>query len=316
MNMFLAVAGGVAGLVLLYLGADGLVKGGGAIAVRLGVSPLIVGLTLVAFGTSAPELFVSVTAANQGLGDICVGNAIGSNICNVALVLGLSALVAPLAVDPALIRRDIPMMIATSVVFALMTFVFGGMGRIAGALFVGALICYTALGIARSRCSAADRDKPEGVGMPLGIAVLVSVLGLAALVVGAKFLLSCAVSIATGFGVSDERVALTVVAVGTSFPELATSIVAARDGESEIAIGNLVGSNIFNILGVLGVSALVAPFESKGVGTADYVMMVATSALVWFLAVNRRRFGKREGLLLLGLYAAYLVGRVAVGRFG
>ena len=253
MNEIYMALGGLIGLVLLYYGAEYLVRGGSAIASRSCVSPLVIGLTLVAFGTSAPELFVSTGAALHGFGDICIGNVVGSNICNIALILGLSALIAPLAVNAELFKRDLPIMILASVVLTVVCLFYGGIGRIVGLLFTVGIVAYTVVGI-RSSSVKCETHPPE---MSRTTAYLAVIGGLLALVGGAKLILSGAVALEKHFGVADEFVALTVVAVGTSLPELATSVVAARKGEADIAIGNVVGSNIFNILGILGVSALL-----------------------------------------------------------
>ena len=305
MNEILMCVGGVAGLALLYFGADWLVRGGGAIAVRARVSPLVVGLTLVAFGTSAPELFVSAGAAMAGLGDICVGNVVGSNICNIALILGLTGLVAPIAVNAALFRRDVPIMVAASVVVTAWCGLADGLGRIAGFVFVVAIVAYTCHGIVMSRKTAVEHAEDPSMGMERAVALAIA--GLIVLVVGAKLILAGAVALEKRLGVPDEFVALTVVAVGTSLPELATSVIAARKGEADIAIGNIVGSNIFNILGILGVSALLRPVAVAGMDWMDFGMMVATAALLWPLLGARGRLGRAEGAILLAVYGGYLV---------
>ena len=304
MNEMLMLAGGAAGLALLYFGADWLVRGGGAIAARARVSPLVVGLTLVAFGTSAPELFVSAGAAVAGLGDICVGNVVGSNTCNIALILGITALVKPVEVNPALFRRDMPTMILASVAVTALCRATGGIGKVAGVLFLAALVAYTWHGIASSRKTAAPQGAEPTMGR--GAAFALTVGGLAALVVGAKLILAGAVAIEKGLGVPDEFVALTVVAVGTSLPELATSVVAARKGEADIAIGNVVGSNIFNILGILGFSALLRPVAIEGMDGVDFALMIGTAVVLWPLMKARGRLGRFEGVLLLAIYAGYL----------
>ena len=305
MNEILMCVGGVAGLVLLYFGADWLVRGGSAIASRACISPLVIGLTLVAFGTSAPELFVSTGAAMAGLGDICVGNVVGSNICNIALILGLTGLFAPIAVNAALFRRDMPIMVAASVVVTALCCLTGGLGRIAGGVFVVAIVAYTCHGIVMSRKDAVERTEEPSVGM--GRAIALAFAGLVVLVVGAKLILAGAVALEKGLGVPDEFVALTVVTAGTSLPELATSVVAARKGEADIAIGNIVGSNIFNILGILGASALLRPVAVSGMDWVDFGMMIATAVLLWPLLGVRGRLGRTEGVILLAIYGGYLV---------
>ena len=302
MNEVLMALGGLVGLVLLYYGAEYLVRGGSAIASRSCVSPLVIGLTLVAFGTSAPELFVSTSAALNGLGDICIGNVVGSNICNIALILGLSALIAPLAVNAELFRRDLPIMILASAALTVVCLFCGGIGRVVGLLFTVGIAVYTVVGV-KSASGKCEAHLPE---MSRGTACLAVVGGLLALVGGAKLILSGAVAIERHFGMADEFVALTVVAVGTSLPELATSVVAARKGESDIAIGNVVGSNIFNILGILGISALLRPVTIEGMDWVDFVMMLATAAGLWPLMGARGRLGRFEGVLLLAVYGVYL----------
>ena len=227
MNEIYMALGGLIGLVLLYYGAEYLVRGGSAMASRSCVSPLVIGLTLVAFGTSAPELFVSTGAALHGLGDICIGNVVGSNICNIALILGLSALISPLAVNDELFKRDLPIMILASIVLTVVCLFCGGIGRVVGLLFTIGIVAYTIAGV-KYACVKCEAHPPE---LSLSAACLAVVGGLLALVGGAKLILSGAVAIERHFGVSDEFVALTVVAVGTSLPELATSVVAARKGE-------------------------------------------------------------------------------------
>ena len=302
MNEILVALGGLIGLVLLYYGAEYLVRGGSAIASRSCVSPLVIGLTLVAFGTSAPELFVSTSAALHGLGDICIGNVVGSNICNIALILGLSALISPLAVNAELFRRDLPIMILASVVLMVVCLFCGGIGRVVGLLFTIGIIAYTIIGI-KSSPEKCETHPPE---MSRTAAYLAVIGGLLALVGGAKLILLGAVALEKHFGVADEFVALTVVAIGTSLPELATSIVAARKGEADIAIGNVVGSNIFNILGILGVSVLLKPVAIEGMDWVDFGMMLVTAVGLWPLMGSRGRHGRFEGILLLAVYGLYL----------
>lgn len=307
MNEILMALGGLAGLALLYYGAEYLVRGGSAIASRSRVSPLVIGLTLVAFGTSAPELFVSTSAALHGLGDVCIGNVVGSNICNIALILGLSALIAPLAVNAELFKRDLPIMILASVVLTVVCLFCDGIGRVVGLLFTIGIIAYTVIGIKSSpeKCGA-ETTPPQDGTLSRGMAYLAVIGGLLALIGGAKLILLGAVALERHFGVADEFVALTVVAVGTSLPELATSVVAARKGEADIAIGNVVGSNIFNILGILGLSALLRPVAIEGMDWVDFGMMLVTAVGLWPLMGVRGRLGRFEGVLMLTVYGVYL----------
>lgn len=304
MESLLQTIAGVAGLALLYFGAEWLVKGGCAIAAKCRISPLIVGLTLVAFGTSAPELFVSVDAALEGMGDMSVGNVVGSNICNIALILGLSALISPLSVNSQLFRRDVPLLVVVSATAAGICGMCAGMGRIEGAVLFAGIIVYTVVGIAESRRSESVGDVPAQMSVARGI--LLSVVGLAALVAGSKCLLSAAVFMAKALGVSEGVIALTVVAVGTSLPELATSVVAAIKGEKDIAIGNVVGSNIFNILGILGLSALLKPVSCPHVGWIDLSVMVFLAFVLWPIMKTGRIISRREGVFLLAVYFGYV----------
>ncbi len=297
------VLGGIAGLFALYYGAEALVRGGRAIAIRARVSSLVIGLTLVAFGTSAPELFVSTWAAIEGLGDVCVGNVVGSNICNIALILGLTAIINPVAVNPLLFQRDVPLMLLASLATTVLCCVYGGMGIVAGIIFLAILVGYTLWSVADARGHDGHGEKFE---MPLPIAVLATIGGLAALVLGAKLLLMSTMHLEKQFGVADEIIALTAVAIGTSLPELATSLVAAKRGEADIAIGNIIGSNIFNLLGILGFSACLAPFKIEGMCGIDFAFMLATALMLWPLMLWRKRLGLREGTVLLITYAIYL----------
>ena len=306
MNEIYMALGGLIGLALLYYGAEYLVRGGSAIASRSCVSPLVIGLTLVAFGTSAPELFVSASAALHGLGDICIGNVVGSNICNIALILGLTALLSPLAVNAELFKRDLPIMILASVVLTVVCLFCGGIGRVVGLLFTIGIVAYTIVGVRSSAEKCGTETVPPQENISRGMAWFAVIGGLLALVGGAKLILLGAVALEKHFGVADEFVALTVVAVGTSLPELATSVVAAKKGEADIAIGNVVGSNIFNIFGILGLSTLLKPVVIEGMDWVDFGMMLVTAVGLWPLMGARGRLGRFEGILLLVVYGIYL----------
>ena len=303
MNIILIALSAIGGLLLLYFGAEYLVCSGSAIAARFRIAPLVIGLTLVAFGTSAPELFVSACAALQGLGDVCVGNIVGSNICNIALILGLTALIAPIGVNPLVLKRDMPVMVAASLLLTAVWWFSGGMGWALGLVFLAGLAVYTVISV-RSASNPRETLQPE---MSSGAAWIGVIGGLVALIVGSRMLLAGAVAIEKRFGVPDEFVALTVMAVGTSLPELATSVIAARDGEADIALGNIIGSNIFNILGILGLSALLRPVTITGLSAVDFGMMIATAALLWPLLGARGRLARAEGVILLLIYAGYLI---------
>ena len=312
----------VAGLVALVGGAELLVRGASRLALALGISPLVVGLTVVAFGTSAPEMAVSVGAALDGRTDMALGNVVGSNIANVLLILGLSALIVPLAVHRQVIRQEVPVMLAA-------TFLLLGLaqlGRIpwwAGVLLVGLLVAYTAFLVLQSRRSeraaaaaqevddAADELPPPVSGWRAHWAVQAGyvVLGLVLLVLGAGWLVDAATAFARSLGVSEVVIGLTLVAVGTSLPELATSVMAAFKGERDMAVGNVVGSNVFNILGVLGFSTLAAGPAGVPVPAPvlnfDLWVMAAVAVACLPVFVTGREIARWEGAVFVFYYAAY-----------
>lgn len=302
------------GLVTLVLGADVMVRGASRLAVSFGVSPLVVGLTVVAFGTSAPEMAVSVGAALGGTPDLAIGNVVGSNIANVLLILGISALITPLLVDEQIIRQEIPIMIGASALLVVMS-LDGGIGFVEAAVLFGLVIAYTVFLVVQSRrASKAAQDEFE-TEIPTSswdshwaVQLLLIVVGLVMLVVGADWLVDAAVSFARAFGVSDLVIGLTVVAVGTSMPEIATSIVAALRGQRDIAVGNVVGSNVFNILAVLGVTGLVSGSGLPVSETArnfDLWVMLAVAFACLPIMITGREIARWEGVVFLGYYAAY-----------
>lgn len=309
------------GLTVLVVGADWMVKGAARMALALGITPLVVGLTVVAFGTSAPELAVSITSALDGKPDLAVGNVVGSNIANVLLILGASALVAPLVVNQQLIRLDMPIMVGASVLLYVLA-VDGRLSLWDTALFVGLIIAYVGFLIHQGRRESdpavvAEYVAEVEVPAPGRYAGLVNVVwmvaGLAGLVAGAHMLVTGAVSIALTLGVSELVIGLTIVAIGTSLPELATSVVAALRGQRDIAVGNVVGSNIFNILSVLGFTGLVSggrlPVAESALRLDIPVMLaVALACLPVFRAGYRiTRLNGALFLLAYGLYLAYQV---------
>lgn len=313
MEALLQIVGGIGGLVLLYYGAEFLVRGGVQIAKRFQVTPLVIGLTLVAFATSAPELVVSCDAALKGMGDIALGNVIGSNICNIALILGLCAVIAPLQVNASLFKLDLPLMIGSSVLFALFCFLTGGINRIEGALFFAGIIAYVVVSIRNARRSGDVVTEVEGDGKPLslGVSIVLVLLGLGFLVGGARLLVNSAVWLAELFGVSQAVIGLTIVAIGTSLPELATSVIAALKGERDIAIGNVVGSNIFNILAIMGISPLLRPIEAADIQLIDLGMMVFCTLLLYPFLRTGFVLSRKEGVCLLTVYTGYTVWLIA-----
>ncbi|MDX1649977.1 MAG: calcium/sodium antiporter [Myxococcota bacterium] len=300
------------GLVLLIVGAELLVRGAARLALGLGLSPLVVGLTVVAYGTSAPEMAVSVGSALEGRGDLAIGNVVGSNIFNVLFILGLSATLAPLVVGWPLVRLDVPILIAASLALAALAF-DGALERTDGALLVAGGVAYTLLCVARARREPAPEELPGSPpgprGLRGGVAVTASVAaGLALLVAGAGLLVDGAVGVARALGVSELVIGLTVVAAGTSLPEVATSVLATLRGQREIAVGNVVGSNIFNIVGVLGVAVLATPggvSVPAAVRSFDLPVMVAVAVACLPIFFTGYRVARWEGLLFLGYFGAY-----------
>ncbi|MBM4061370.1 MAG: calcium/sodium antiporter [Planctomycetes bacterium] len=306
-----------AGLGLLVLGADWLVKGAARLAAAAGVSSLVIGLTVVAFGTSSPELAVSVRAAWLGQADMAVGNVVGSNIFNVLFILGASALITPLLVAQDLVRRDVPLMILVSVVLLLLS-LDGGLGRLDSALLFAGIVVYTVWIVRASRrenAAVAAEYEAEFGGeavrrAPVWQSIVLVVAGLGLLVLGSNWLVEGAVVFARWAGISEVVVALTIVAAGTSLPEVATSILAAIRGERDIAVGNVVGSNLFNILSVLGLSGLVSPSGLTVIPSMvafDLPVMIAVAVACLPIFARGRMIPRWEGALFLLYYGAYTV---------
>ena len=294
-----------AGLTGLFVGGEALVRGSIGIARRMAIPPLLIGLTVVGFGTSTPELLVSVDAAWRGVPDIALGNIVGSNIANILLIVGLSALVWPIKVMGATLRRDTVVMMAAAIVL-LPVFALGQITRLAGLLLFAGMMAYLVWAYLKpGEAEEADAGlKPPSSALVSGLWI---VGGLVALMVGARLLVDSAISIARDFGISEAFIGLTIVAVGTSLPELATSLIAAFRRQSEIAIGNIVGSNIFNVLGILGVTALIAPIPvASRFLTFDLPLMIAASLVLTGLLLTRPVIGRGVGGAMLAGYAAYV----------
>lgn len=300
------------GLVLLAAGADGLVRGSTSIALRMGVTPLVIGLTIVAFGTGSPEMVVSLQAAISGNSDLALGNIVGSNISNIALILGVAALARPLRVRSALLHREMPVMIGVSLLLGVLLY-DGTLGRADGAVLAIGAVVYT---VATYRAARRDRDAavaaefaqelPEPQSSAARSAVLVAG-GLLGLLIGANFLIYGAVVIAQALGMSQVVIGLTVIAIGTSLPELATSVVAALRNDADVAFGNVLGSNILNILLILGVVALIRPISGAGLRPLDLGVMIGSAIALYPLMRRGRILDRWEGTVLLAGYAAYLV---------
>lgn len=322
-DVILPLAGG---LVLLALGGELLVRGAVQVAERLGVSPLVIGLTLVGFGTSTPELVTSVQAAMIGSPGIAVGNIVGSNLANVLLILGMSAIVFPVVVGSSALRRDGSLVLLTAVAFALVG-LFWSLDRLVGVIFVAGLVAYIVFAwrqesvpsdghtAAYERAEAFEElhervlnpDKEVLAKASVGVGLALALGGLVIVILGGRLLVDGAITLARGFGISEAVIGLTIVAVGTSMPELVTSIVAAIRKHADVALGNILGSNIYNILGIGGVTALIAPTEvPREIATFDSLIMVAMSAILLVMARTGWRIGRREGALLVAGYVGYV----------
>jgi cation:H+ antiporter len=315
MNLLLFLAG----LAALVIGANLLVRGASKLALSFGISPLVVGLTVVAFGTSAPEVAVSVGAVLDGKTDIALGNVVGSNVFNVLFILGISALITPLVVNVQLIRQEVPIMIGVSLLLLLLA-LDGKLGLIDGALLFGLLLAYTTFLVIQSRGETkaaqdeyAQENKLDEAGawdskLPAQIALIVA--GLAALVFGSEWLVTASIAVAKAMGVSDLVIGLTIVAAGTSMPEVAASITAAVKGERDIAVGNVVGSNTFNILGCLGLSSLVAGGAGLAVPPSilvfDIWVMLAVALACLPVFMSGREIARWEGGVFVAYYVAYV----------
>jgi cation:H+ antiporter len=302
--MLTTIAYFVLGLVGLYFGGDWLVKGASNLARAFRVPPLVIGLTIVGFGTSTPELLVSVEAAWDGLSGIAVGNVVGSNIANILIILGLSALIAPLSIAFAKVRDDAGWMMLAAVA-CVPVFWDGAVTRLEGLIFVAGIVTYILLALRQVGTAAAD-DKPAP---PVWQSAGFIALGLVTLMVGARLLVDSAVTIATYFGVSDAIIGLTIVAIGTSLPELATSVTAALRGQREIAIGNVVGSNVFNVFAILGITASITPIPQIDTRffQIDTPVMIGVSLVLALLLMLLHGVPRWAGAAFLAGYAAYVV---------
>jgi cation:H+ antiporter len=299
-------------LGLLFIGAEGLVRGSASLAIRAGLSPLVAGLTIVAFGTSSPELVVSIKAALAGQGDIALGNVVGSNSFNIGVILGLTALICPVPVHRQIIKIDAPIALGAALLLPLLM-LDHKLGSLEGALLAAGIVAYTGMNVwmARRQTAAAAGQPADDLGVPpvsknAMLDVVFIAAGLLTLVLGSRLLVDHSVALAQTFGVSEAVIGLTIVAAGTSMPELATSLVAAIRRQPDIAVGNVVGSNVFNILGILGISSLTAPLHAPGVSMTDYGAMAVFSILLLPLLYTGRILHRVEGAILLGLYGIYL----------
>lgn len=298
----------IIGIYIVLKGADLLTKGAVSLAQRMDMPKMLIGLTVVAVGTSMPEFFVSVTSALQGTTDLAVANVVGSNIFNVLLIAGVSAAVSPMVISRSTVRRDIPVAILAS--FLLLGFgIYGGIPRWAGILFLALLVVYTLFAI---RTATPDENSETVMkSYTLTGAIGRVVIGLAGLVVGSDCFVSSATDVAAMLGVSEAVIGLTIVAGGTSLPELATSVVAARKGQSAIAMGNVIGSCVYNILLIIGVTGVIAPMTINGLTIVDFSMMMVSIALLWLFSFTRYKVERWEGWLMIAIFACYLTWLIA-----
>ena len=299
------------GLVLLYFGADWLVQGAVTLALHLGLSPLIVGLTVVALGTSVPEALVSVQAALGHQGGIALGNVIGSNILNIALILGLSSLILPLKVDSRIVKADVPLLTGATFMLVVLLEDFH-ISRMEGAFLLLCIVFYVTGNIMTVKRTSPEEDKIEGMEIPedsgktLWRDVGFLILGIVTLGFGANFLVTGAVDLARIFGLSEALIGLTIVSIGTGTPELATALMAAFRKSPDLAIGNVVGSNLFNIMFVLGIAGLVAPLDGNGISSIDLYVMLGVTFLLLPTVWTGRILDRKEGFLFLAIYVGYL----------
>jgi len=294
----------VAGFLLLVKGADFFVDGSSSLARILKVPSVIIGLTIVAMGTSAPEASVSINAALAGNNDIAVSNVIGSNIFNGLVVVGVCALLSGFDTDPDILKRDMPLNIIFTIALFLML-IDKRLGRIEGLILATAMVTYIG-----SMVISALKNRTEDIGCkerPLPISVLFIAGGLAAVITGGNLTVNSASAIALSLGVSQNFIGLTIVAIGTSLPELVTSIVAARKGDSGLALGNAIGSNLFNILFILGFSAIISPLHVKGESITDCTVLIISAIALLFMAGSKRKMSKKEGITCMILYTAYMI---------
>lgn len=296
----------VVGFVLLIKGADFFVDGSSSVAKRLKVPSLIIGLTIVAMGTSAPECAVSISAALAGSNELAIANVVGSNIFNLMAIVGICALIKPINIKKNSLLQEYPISVGAAIllmVFGLTAMIVGRLEGIILLLLFAAFLTWMVMSALKSRQEAEEEYKV----MPVWKCILFIVGGMAAIVVGADFVVDSASAIAASFGLSENLIGLTIVAFGTSLPELVTSVVAARKGEVDMALGNVIGSNIFNILLVLGIASAISPIVFIGENIIDIIVLIGVSALVWFMAWPKKQLGRVNGGIMVAVYAAYVV---------
>ncbi len=317
-NMWMAVGMLVVGFVLLIKGADFFVEGASSVAKQFKIPALIIGMTIVALGTSLPELSVSVSASLRGSNALAISNVLGSNLFNLMVVLGASALIIPLAVDDDVVKKDLPFSMLAALLLLGIGAATGKIGFVAGAIFLGLFIFFIGSMLRRGmkarkegRESEAQREEEEEAEeiriFPVWLSLIFIVGGATAIKFGGDFVVDSAVFIAKFFGVSETLIGLTIVACGTSLPELATSLAAAKKNELDMAVGNAVGSNVFNLLAILGVAAVLSPVAMTMENVIDAIVLLVSSGIVWIISKKQGKLDRKAGALMIGLYIIYLV---------
>lgn len=295
----------VLGIFLVLRGAERMTDGAVALAQRMMIPQMVIGLTIVACGTSMPEFFVSLTSAIHGSADMAIGNVVGSNIFNTLLIVGVAAVVAPMIIARSTVRKDIPVAFMASILLGVMC-LDGAISRIDAAIMFVCFLLFMAYTIRSARKGEVEVTEEEQKGYGTGKSVFLIVYGLALLIVGSNIFVDAATFVARTFGVSDAVIGLTIVACGTSMPELATSVVAAKNGQSALAIGNVLGSNVFNILMVLGLTGIISPLQINGITNIDLILQFAAVALVWLFSYTKFKVERWEGALLSLVFLTYL----------
>jgi len=295
----------VLGIFLVLRGAERMTDGAVALAQRMMIPQMVIGLTIVACGTSMPEFFVSLTSAIHGSADMAIGNVVGSNIFNTLLIVGVAAVVAPMIIARSTVRKDIPVAFMASILLGVMC-LDGVISRIDAAIMFVCFLLFMAYTIRSARKGEVEVSEEEQKGYSTGKSVFMIVYGLALLIVGSNIFVDAATFVARTFGVSDAVIGLTIVACGTSMPELATSVVAAKNGQSALAIGNVLGSNVFNILMVLGLTGIISPLQINGITNIDLILQFAAVALVWLFSYTKFKVERWEGALLSLVFLTYL----------
>ena len=295
----------VIGIVLVLWGADRLTDGAVAVAEKMKMPQIVIGLTIVAMGTSMPEFCVSLISALKGTSDLAVGNIVGSNIFNTLLIVGVSALVAPMSIMKTTVRKDIPFALVASALLLIMC-LDGDISRIDAAILFVMFLIFMYITLRGAKVQGTDVEEKEKKSMATWLSVVWILVGLACLIGGSNLFVDGATAVATKLGVSEAVIGLTIVAGGTSLPELATSVVSARKGNSGIAIGNVLGSNVFNILAILGLTGVISPMTLKGITMTDLSMMVISIILIWLFSFTKYKFERWEGAILTAVFVGYI----------